>query len=374
MMSLSIEVIRDTDRFAALQPEWDRLLKSSPQDCPFLAHMRLFAWWELFGGDKRLYVVTCRDESGELVGVLPAYLKTVGRRVTARSLHLLADRDVGSTNLGPFALPQRQADVIDALKAHLRERPRAWDVLDFAYVEAHDPFFLAVKDSPAVRIVPKCGSTQRILLPRDWESYRASLSKSKRLALNAAINKSNRLGDRIEMIAEADQLPSALEDLWRLHEMRMTKKMGPEFDVNPRYRLFVERVARQMLAEGRLRLAFLRRDDERVAVVYQFVYGNAMYGEKSGFDPSDKSADLLRPLIGGQIREAIENGYAIYDLMLGDEPYKQGWGVNEVQHFSHVRVYDRSLYGRLRQGRDALAARLDEARSQRSEAASVALR
>lgn len=368
-MSLHVNVINDTADFLLLRTEWESLLRSTPQDCPYLSHGRLFTWWSLFGEDKDLRILTCRTDGGQLVGLMPAYVTRIGRRFTARALRFLGDSDVGSTNLSVISLPEAQAEVISAIHRHLTEKPRCWDLLDFAYIAPDEPFLRLVQSSRAARIVPRCGSTQRINLPGDWDTYRAGLSPARRKSLNAAMNKSARLGDEIELIAEEAQLPSAMKDFWRLHETRMSTKMGPSFGTRPGYRIFTERYTHELLAEGRLRLAFLRREGERVAVTYQFVYGDVMYGEKSGFDASRKSADLLRPLLGTQIRSAIESGYSAYDMMLGDEQYKREWGVNETEDFSHVRVYDMSLNGTLRRGRDAIAEKVERLRTERQAAA-----
>jgi CelD/BcsL family acetyltransferase involved in cellulose biosynthesis len=74
---LDVAVIRDTQAFAALEEEWDDLYLSCPRATPNQSWAWLYSWWEAYGEDYELRLITVRGEDGLLVGLIPLML---GRR------------------------------------------------------------------------------------------------------------------------------------------------------------------------------------------------------------------------------------------------------------------------------------------------------
>ena len=68
--TLEVEVIDDLERFNAIAAEWDGLVDRSGLERLFVSHAWLRTWWEAFGGDRELYVLTVRAGQ-ELVGAAP---------------------------------------------------------------------------------------------------------------------------------------------------------------------------------------------------------------------------------------------------------------------------------------------------------------
>lgn len=356
-----------------MRDEWDALLAASRQDSPYLEHHRLHAWWDLFGEDKELRIIACRDGEGGLAGVLPNFATRVGRRLGANARRMMADMNVGSVGLTGFARSDVEGEVFGAICESLLSRPRDWDVLDYFLVDGGSPFVACLREAAPVRVIDGAAFAQRIVLPRDWESYVGTLTRTARRHLNNSLNKSKRAGDEFEVVEDPAELPDAMEDFWRLHEQRMGLKLGSEFDNDPRFKRFVERTAAELLGQGRLRHAFLVRDGRRSAVLHQFVHGNTVYALKSGFVADGKAgADYLRPLIAHEIRHAIETGREAFDMMLGEDEYKRNWGVNEVTPYAQVKVYGRSARGRMRLGHDAIAETAYRRRAEREGQAAPA--
>src|SRR6185436_1202155 len=67
---LDVEVIRDLDGFNSIAAEWDNLADRWAVDRVFLSHAWFRTWWEAFGMDNQLHIVTLRSK-GRLVGAAP---------------------------------------------------------------------------------------------------------------------------------------------------------------------------------------------------------------------------------------------------------------------------------------------------------------
>jgi CelD/BcsL family acetyltransferase involved in cellulose biosynthesis len=53
-----IAILKDVQGFAALEEEWEDLYHDSPRATPFQSWAWLYSWWEFYGEDYELRLVT----------------------------------------------------------------------------------------------------------------------------------------------------------------------------------------------------------------------------------------------------------------------------------------------------------------------------
>src|SRR5215211_7874113 len=75
---VEVELVEEGGGFAALEEEWEELHRHCPAATPFQSWAWLYSWWEHYGGDYELRLVTVRNENGLLVGLLPLMLERGG--------------------------------------------------------------------------------------------------------------------------------------------------------------------------------------------------------------------------------------------------------------------------------------------------------
>src|SRR5713226_7413330 len=81
VLDLRTDIIEDNVRFEALRDEWEALLEDSRQSTFFLRWDWARLWWLRCSPDSsRLFLITCRDDFGKLIGLAPFYWR---RRTTA---------------------------------------------------------------------------------------------------------------------------------------------------------------------------------------------------------------------------------------------------------------------------------------------------
>lgn len=360
---MQVDTISDVAAFDALKSQWDALLSASRQDNPFLRFKWQRAWWDVFGGEAtddpaELRILTCR-EGEDLLGVLPTYVARTGRLVPARAVRLLADADVGSTGLGPFAHPDAEDVVMDRLVQRMFARSAEWDVLDLRYVDPEQSFYRLVTADRSTgtadaRITDRCDSCPRTALPGDWDEYLGGLSKHMRHEVRRSMRRVRERGLEPELIESPGSLPSAIDDYHRLHEERMREKSGGAYEVSEASRRFTRRAMTDLLDEGALRLWFLTRDGKRLAALYQLRHGDTLFAVQSGF-AAEVRQDAQRALWAHTIKHAVEEGCSTLDMLLGDQHYKHEWGADDATMLSRVRIYGRTPRGAARSGRDAAA-------------------
>jgi CelD/BcsL family acetyltransferase involved in cellulose biosynthesis len=355
---MRIDTIQDADTFAALAEDYDELhARSSACGNPFLRHEWLSTWWFAYGAGHRLHVVTCRDEAGRLVGVLPGYIAREGVLPPIRTLRLLADECVGSTGLGPVLDCDATDEAVDALAAYLGATTSDWDVADLRFLDPSSAFFVHgvwVPEGGSAHVRADTGASPIVELAPDFERFMAeNLSKHVRHNVRRARKRTDEHDARFEMITGGDGLAQALGDARRLFEGRMRTVVGTFFAVTPQFAGFTRRMTTTLAEQGRLRLGFLSIEGERVAFAYFFRFGQTMYAVQCGFAEEWGWLDVLKSLMGRMLEEAMAEGCTHLDYGLGDQAYKREWGRVEVATFSDMRIYGStaaSRTGRLRDG------------------------
>src|SRR5829696_6015787 len=83
MSDVVVEVVDDSRGFAELEEEWEDLHRQCPRATPFQSWAWLYTWWEYYGEDYELRLITVRDDEGLLIGLAPLMLK---RRLGFRRL------------------------------------------------------------------------------------------------------------------------------------------------------------------------------------------------------------------------------------------------------------------------------------------------
>jgi CelD/BcsL family acetyltransferase involved in cellulose biosynthesis len=327
---LTFDTVDTEAAFARLSPEWDHLVRAMPRPSPILLHGWLREWWRHFGSDSELAVhVAYRD--GKLVGALPLCVRPkFGLRVLtflggdqSPLADMLVDRDEG------VALPARLAERAGSTKH------------DYA-----DLFGLPMGS----RLASALGPTGLRLIERveapvldldePWaDAYARRTSSKKRAHHRRRRRQLGELGRVENVVARThEELAAALEDAFRLHELRWDGRPDGSRFATPEGMRF-HRDAIQALADvDAARIVTLKIDGRAVAFHYYFLLEGRMYVHRIAFDPglSRWSPGVVNTLDAiqaatdeGATRVEFLGGADRYKLELADrfEPLCQGFGL-----------------------------------------------
>jgi CelD/BcsL family acetyltransferase involved in cellulose biosynthesis len=302
----------------AAKTEWARLLDLSAADTVFLTPEWQRVWWDHFGSNYNLAILSLRDEDGPL-GLAPL----VVQGGTAGFL--------GTTDLfdyHDFVVPEgRERSFYAALISYV-EHDTDWGVLDLESLRA---------GSPALELLPELAEargfaveiTQEdvaplLALPDTWDEYLAGLPKKARHELRRKARKLDAAGEVSHtMCSDPQCVRECLPDFFRLH-----RESGPdkaEFMTPARERFFTQ-MAIEFAVSDRFRMALLELDGKRVAACISFDYLDSYLLYNSGYDPeySNLSIGILNKAFA--IREAIGAGKRHFDFLRGAERYKYDLG------------------------------------------------
>jgi len=346
---LEVGAVGNLSALASMRAEWDALLAVSDAG-PFNAWEWLYPWCRRIATDRRPLVLTARDRTGALVGLLPLSVEYRGvTGVPVRRLSFLGETHVGSDYLDVVARKGLEEPVARLFAEHLRDTRAEWDVLDLTDFDSASPTLRILRETFGSGF-EHCVS-KRYICPFEpippTEAFDAFLKRTGRRDNYLRRRKwlEKQPGYRIEKVESPEGLAPAMTDFFRLHSMRWADDGGSQGIKGPGVEAF-HRDATHFLAERKqLRMYTLKLGDQALASVYGILHRGKFIYFQSGYDPEWRSKSVGLVLVGETFKDTFEGKLEEYDFLRGTEGYKSEWTTQQRQTVS-VRVNAPTLQGR----------------------------
>ncbi|MBP7689615.1 MAG: GNAT family N-acetyltransferase [Thermoflexales bacterium] len=331
---METSILRTTDLFDALKPEWNALLHNSTADTPFLTHEWQCTWWACLC-EGELFVITVRD-SGALVGIAPLFILSQPDSAgnVRRLLRLIGSVDA-SDYLDLIAVRGREREIFDAMLDALAQS-NEWDSLDLYNVPAASTTRLILPDLAVERSWSFTEETQVvcpiITLPATFEDYIQSLDKKERHEMRRKL----RRGEGTEgltwyAITGDDQSHNLDIEAEAFIDLMMKSRSDKSDFMTDRMRRFFHQMIQATHDGGFLHLSFLEVQGVKAATYLSFDYGQKRLVFNSGLETTgfqSLSAGIV--LVARMIEDAVGRGYTEFDFLRGDEQYKYRLGAKDT--------------------------------------------
>ncbi len=316
-------------------PQWRDLLSRDPDAHIFATPEWSKLWWEEFGADKDLCLLTMM-RGDEVAGIVPLYSKAEdGKRV----IRFIGGIDL-TDYLGPICSLDDRAEVARALVEWLEETASDWDEFD-----AHNmpvplgfaEFLVDEVDRSGLEFRLEQEETSAVLLlPEKWDGYLASLNSKDRHELRRKRRRVER--DHADAVVRTATPATLDRDFKTFVEMHRGAEGHKGHFMGRHIATFFERVARAFMDLGWLRLDITEIADRPVASTFGFVLDKTFYLYNSAYD-----VDLARLSPGfvhvsELVKRSIEEGLNVFDFLRGPEKYKYQMGAQAVP-LNNVRVH-----------------------------------
>ncbi len=333
----TVDVITSLNGFEAERERWERLYRADEHAQVFLSWPWLAAY--LASAPPGWRILALR-EGDELVAVLPLRVSAIPSRFfpVARQLGF-ASAPVADYQ-GMLCAPGREREAVRAFAAAVDAM--RWDRVWFSDVA--DPRVRDLLNAlGTVHGAESTGTTvcPRIELPGTWDAYAATLGQGTRGTTVRSIRRMREdLPDfRISSPSDGD-VDAHVEAMVRLHH----KRWGGNLRTS---RTKYGRLHRAAYARGCLRMIILWDGARPIAGASSFadpVRGTYNLYQLA-FDAAYGKYSPGKGAVGLAIRDAIENGFRVFDFLRGDEAYKTSYASGSVltTHHRAVRGGLRSL-------------------------------
>lgn len=311
-MGLTVDVLRERDRFAALEPEWWDLWRRA-EATPFGSPAWALPWWDAFSPGELHVLVARRD--GRLCALAPFYLDEHGYArpvgVSVSDYHdALVDPDT----------PEALDALADAMARALR-----MGVTGFELPEA-PPGAAALKLAPEARIERGEQSPCPVLVAT--ASLFDAIPAQKRRKLRMAEHRAERAGGGVIARREGDAVMPAFEALATLHALRWAEEGGGVLG-DARVLRFHRAALPRLDQAGLLDLFALEVEGEVAGAYYGLRDARRAYAYLGGYDPRFALLSPGARLMAHAIRAADERGAREFHFLRGAEAYKYEWGATD---------------------------------------------
>lgn len=332
---MEVRAYTDPGVFEELKSEWNELLHRSTTDVVFLTHEWQSTWWNAYdAGD--LWIVTCRDDSGRLMGIGPWFIQN---RDGERVIRTIGCVDV--TDYVDMIIDRNCVDAVQVYLAHfLAQNTDHFDRINLCNIPESSESYKNFPDKLRQHHFDADTVLQEVCpvihLPQEWEDYLAMLDKKQRHEIRRKLRRAENEAtlERYVVTPEHD-FEAEVEQFLKL--MAASQPAKAEFLQDEKNLDFFTRMLRVTFAQGWLKLSFLKINGSYAAAYCDFDYKRQILVYNSGL-----ALDVyphLSPgivLLSYNIQDAIENERTIYDFLRGNETYKYRMGAQDTRVYKLV--------------------------------------
>lgn len=314
-----------------LDPDAWRQAESALAHWAFQTHGWLSAWADTLGAAEgaRPCPVLVEDAAGPVMllplGVFPAgawrELRFLGGIVTDYHAPLLAPD--WEARLGPGGFAALWPRVLDALPP-----------VDVVRLERMPAF---VEDVPnPLAALPGLRETEPALAVALPGTLAAYLKTRKSAWVADTRRKRRRLNEMAPLsyrpATNAPGRAAALAEMMARKSRRWLETGNPDAFRRPAFRGFYARMSESRPGDGRVHAATLRVGEEVVAAHWGLIHRGRFYYLMVGWSGGEWAKySVGRIIIEDMLAEAIAEGCAVFDLTVGDEPYKFDWTESRME-------------------------------------------
>jgi CelD/BcsL family acetyltransferase involved in cellulose biosynthesis len=312
----NIKILTSLKEIESIKSEWNLLSKTNPNRTPYQRWEWNYSWIKGTGQEKSLYILTIKNQKGDLIGIAPFRKKTF-----LGLFKVLSFIGQETSSYPDFIVQADQAAFV------IREF--------FEYINGcRDIMGLDLKicePSPSIDIlreIPQKAKwrelevkpyTTRLLVNfgDDYEKYLARLSQKMRKEIRASVKKLNQQFEVGFYASDdsADNFDKRMKALFNLNALRWG---GDTLISHPGYREYY-RSSRNLDCS---RLFTLSCNGVIVGAVGTSLMDDTIFAEIAGFDFSVAKVDLGKVFYSRLFLWAIENHFTKLDFITGLEPYK----------------------------------------------------
>lgn len=328
---MQLTVYQQPNLFEDLRPEWNDLLHRSPSDRIFSTWEWQSVWWNAYQPGQ-LWVITCRNDAGRLIGLAPWFIEDhpvrghVVRSIGCVEVTDYLDIIVDAAYVEP---------VLNCFAAYVREHHTAYDMIDLCNLPensiGHAQFSAALSQQGFDVTIKQQEVCPVIHLPDTWDAYLEQLDKKQRHEIRRKLRRAEAETGVLDwyIVGAEHDLDAEIERFLTL--MSASHPDKARFLQDEQNRAFFRQVVPLIYRNGWLQLSFLRVNGEAAATYLNFVYNQQVLVYNSGLMPGEYGH--LSPgivLLAYNIQHAINSGCTLFDFLRGNEIYKYRMGASDT--------------------------------------------
>lgn len=289
----------------------------------FLTWEWMFSWWEVYGDDYDLYLLTAWEEDA-LVGVLPLMLAKEKRGIF--SFRTLLPLGTPQTDISGILLKDKSETILFEMGEYLLSHKKEWDMLVLNHLVQDDLALIYFKEyfhNAGIRSRERISDHYYISIEGNWDDFLANLSRKFREILRRSARRAAKIGKVSFRYYSGEE--ASWEVFQKIIEINQYSKY-PIIYQSEKEQIFHKKLFARMPEKGLLNIFLLEINNIPVAYQYGFVQNDRYESWRVAYDfrfPRRVSVGKL--LFKLATEKSFELGYTEIDFLRGDEAYKLEW-------------------------------------------------
>jgi len=322
------KLINDAQSFLKLQESWNRILRASQTDFPFLTFEWQSSWWNTFGKGKKLFILTAAmaDQNDNTHGIAPLMIdKSVGFRVvqfigTGRSDYL------------DFIIQDKISETLEVFFTFLNENRKSWDLIFLSDILSDNDSVGKLIDAAraagwGIGLRHYYSSPYIPINGNSWGDYLSSKSSNFRYSLKRKEKYLEKSGMKLNVV----RINSNYLDHHILNKMVVIERSSWKYDEgnlnmqDEQSLKFYSDYLKKFAQNGWMNLWIGYLEEKPVAYLINFDYGGKIWFYNAAYDLEGSQYGIGAILMNHAVQDAFNRGKNEYDFMRGVEEYKARW-------------------------------------------------
>lgn len=290
----------------------------------FITPIWLQAWWQVFGGGRKLFIRLVRD-ADRIIGIAPLMLD-------GQTAGFIGDIDV--CDYQDFIIePGSESQFFLALLDDLKNS--GVGQLDLKHVRPDSTVYGHLANNARDRgYKVECTAEDvsvEMVLPATWEEYLGTLNSKQRHEVRRKLRRLSEAGDiNYRIVTDISVVPGFMNEFCIMFTGSRADKAA---FLTEQREAFFRTIVDKMSEAGLLKLGILELDSRTMASIICFDYNNNIYLYNSCYDPEYNylSVGVLSKVLC--IQKSIEAKKRKFDFLKGAEAYKYHLGGQDVPLF-----------------------------------------
>jgi CelD/BcsL family acetyltransferase involved in cellulose biosynthesis len=309
----------------SLEPVWNSLVLRSRSRSPFLAWEWLSRWWDAFGAEGELLLLTSRNSPGaDIEAIAPLMI------IREHGIRTIRFVGAGLSDSLDFIVPPGDAYSVPAFFEFLLKEVRLWDLMWLGDFIDDEGVVRSVEDAAR-----RSGLKSRricttrapyLLLEGTWDGYLAAKSRHFRRVLRQKEDRASHSphafsAERIRAnFDEVSASAMAAVDCgsWKSREIARSPERRKERD-------FLDDAMRAFSARGWLDVWLGLEDGRPAAYQIDFDFGGKIWVYNNAFHRDFAPLSLGTLLVKRAVETAFQEGKSECDFLRGEEEFKSAW-------------------------------------------------
>lgn len=345
---MNIELITKFEDFLKFEKVWEKILGLTKSEYVCLTFEWFKAWWQSFGENKQLFVLSVKDHE-EIIGLVPLISgRSYYRGIPIKEIKFMENENSPRVD---FLISRKPEEALDAIFEFLKANQSNWDVIRINNIPKESPNFeiiqQSVKKLAMIFGVKKGYSSPYIKIDTNWDTYYSKLSRKFHKDLRNKVNRISRLGKyEIKKVESILDNKGILSKIFEISKKSWKNKIKKDISCTLANKKFFENLTEISSRNGWLNIWLLEIDGHPVSYEYKLLYKNSICGLRTDFDEEYKKSSPGLVLRKAVLKSVFEDNIKEVDMGPGENRYKENWTNNTREH-AKILIFKKNFKGRL---------------------------